>query len=152
MKKRIRFIVSARMLVLRGRKILMGFEPPHKYGLGGNHWETPGGGIEKMETVMEGLKREAKEEIGAEIEFKNILPFFFKHTPKRVTKKNHHGVMIYFICNLLTESNLKKASDKEFNEIRFLGKEDFLKLSNQNMVMSFDNKFIPIIMKKLKLW
>ncbi len=154
MSRDIPLYVSVRIIVLDGNKMLLGFEPSHEGGLGGDHWETPGGHVEPNEDIMTSLKREAKEEIGTEIKIENRLPFFFDYTRKEYDKnyQGSSGIVIYFLCDLLGEPDVKKASDDEFSEIKFIGKKEFQKLSDEDKVMMIDKINIPKIMKKLKLW
>lgn len=152
MADREKFTIAARILILDGDKVLMGFEPMQENGKG-NHWETPGGGIEKMETVAEGLKREAKEEIGTDIVIEDRMPFIFKCMPKELSPKIDSAVIvIYFICTPVGKPDLEKATDKEFHELKYMGEKDFEELSEQRKIMFFDRKFIPLIMKSKKLW
>lgn len=150
MSKRIQFFVGARAIIIKDKKILMGFEPKREH----EHWETPGGHIEADENIIDGLKREVMEEVGAEIEVKNQLPFFFSYDGSIVKEeyRGNSGIQIYFVCNSLTNPDLKKATEKEFSELKFIGKEEFEKLLKENKIMIFDKLFLPEIIKKLKLW
>ena len=151
---RMPYFTSARAAIIKDNKILMGFEPEHEKGLRGNHWETPGGHIEPMEDVIDGLKREIKEEIGTDVKIKEKLPFFFSYSSEIVDKKykGNYGIVIFFLCELTGEPDLEKATDKEFNELKFIGKEEFYELVEKNKVMVFDKEFVPKLMEKLNLW
>ncbi len=92
------------------------------------------------------------EEMGAKIQFKETLPFFFQFNPKRLSPNRQNGILIYFICSVIGRPDLSKATDDEFNEIKFIGKEEFFRLSKENKIMGFDSWYIPVIMRKLKLW
>lgn len=144
-------MISARIVVTRGKKILMGFEPPRRDGLKGNHWECPGGKLESGETILECLKREMKEEIGTTVNIKDKMPFFFNTEIKRASG-NLRGLMVYFICTLNGKPDLSKAVDNEFSELKYLGKSEFLSLSRKGKIMGYDRKNVPELMRKLKLW
>ena len=144
-------MISVRVAITKGKKILMGFEPPRRDGLKGNHWECPGGKVESGETILECLKREMKEEIGVKVNVKDKMPFFFNVEIKRASG-NLHGLMVYFVCDLDGKPDLSKATDKEFNELKYLGEKEFLKLSRKGKIMGYDRKNVPKIMRKLKLW
>jgi 8-oxo-dGTP pyrophosphatase MutT (NUDIX family) len=153
MKEKMRFLISAHVIITRGRKILMGFEPPYENGKKGNHWETPGGKLKKGESVTDCLSREIKEELGTSVKIKDKLPFFFQTDLSKVAKKkDFHGVMMYFLCDLGGEPDLAKATENEFSELRFLDRKEFSVLSRRGMVMGFDRKFVPFIMRNTNIW
>ena len=49
-------------LIWRGERVLVALRPDHVEE--GNHWEFPGGKLEKNETAPEALVREVREELG----------------------------------------------------------------------------------------
>ncbi|MFC1624786.1 NUDIX domain-containing protein [Patescibacteria group bacterium] len=59
MSKQVHFVVN--LLIVKDSKVLLEREP-------GKHWKFPGGHIEPGETPIDTLHREAKEELGIEIE------------------------------------------------------------------------------------
>ncbi len=69
-----------------------------------DHYETPGGGIEKNETKEEALKRELNEEIGAEVEI--IAPLLVTEDYYNLIKRK--TISYYYLCRLksLHQNNL----------------------------------------------
>jgi len=147
MKKRVLFYLNGRAVIISGKKILMGYELK-RYSHGGNHWETPGGGVNPRENIISSIKREAKEEIGVGVESINTRPFCFSFIGKDKT----HCHVLYFVCKLHGKPSLKKARHKEFVDLKYIGKDEFFKLKKKNQIMYFDSKYMPKIMKQLKLW
>jgi 8-oxo-dGTP diphosphatase len=67
-----RDIVSA-LIFSADRKILMGKKDSDKGGVYKDTWHIPGGGVDEGETKMEALAREIQEEVGINIDGKEIL-------------------------------------------------------------------------------
>jgi 8-oxo-dGTP pyrophosphatase MutT (NUDIX family) len=150
--ERKRFLVSAHVIITRGDKILMGFEPSYDNGKKGNHWESPGGKLRIGESVTDCIRREIKEELGTSVLIKDRMPFFFQTNLSNIMGKDFYGVMIYFLCALKGKPDLSKATENEFSELRYIGKDEFSSLSRRGKVMGFDSKFVPLMMKKMGLW
>jgi 8-oxo-dGTP pyrophosphatase MutT (NUDIX family) len=53
--------VGVRVLLIRGNKVVLVW---HSYQ---DRWYLPGGGVERGETLLEAIRREAREELGAEL-------------------------------------------------------------------------------------
>ncbi|MFC0651817.1 NUDIX domain-containing protein [Lederbergia wuyishanensis] len=53
--------LGVRILLIQDEKVLL---VKHTYQ---NHWYLPGGGVEKSETLERAIRRECKEEIGADL-------------------------------------------------------------------------------------
>jgi len=87
-----------------------------------NYWVLPGGHPEMMEPMTEALRRELKEEIGAEVKVTRLLwmieNFFHK-------KRDIHELSFYFLMELDPGSLLLKGNGP------FFGKEDKYQLTFQ---------------------
>ena len=118
-----RIIVAA--LVRNKSGELLFCKMPENRGVFPGQWGFPGGGIEKGETMTDGLRRELREEIGIEVE--NINPLFFKDG--RHTKTNTDGTetdlyMIFLLFECIAESDELDLND-EFDEYRWETPEGF---------------------------
>ncbi len=92
--------VSAKAVIIDDGKILM-IKSAFPDGL---LYDLPGGGQNHGETLTEALKRECREELGAEIEVGDILfvhDFIAANHP-RLADKSAHGLKIEFECRLLS--------------------------------------------------
>ncbi|QSX24538.1 NUDIX hydrolase [Priestia megaterium] len=89
-------------------------------GKGEDHWFLPGGRVQMMESGEEALKRELKEEIGAEIKIDSLLWIvenFFNYD-----NHNFHEIGLYYKGTLEGNSFIEKGTnpfvikdyDKEF--------------------------------------
>jgi ADP-ribose pyrophosphatase YjhB (NUDIX family) len=67
-------------------------------------WNLPGGGLEYEETVEEGLAREVREEIGAEIEIARLVGVY--------SKPRKREVVLSFLCHLATEGPEPRTSEE----------------------------------------
>jgi 8-oxo-dGTP diphosphatase len=60
-----------------------------------NVWQIPGGGIEFAETPEETAAREAREELGIEIEIERMVPRIFTSV-----RGNWQGLLIAYVCRM----------------------------------------------------
>jgi 8-oxo-dGTP diphosphatase len=67
----------------------------------GVHYNLPAGGVEKGESVIEAVRREAKEEAGIDVEV-GELAFVFEYAPHLLNEPvtNIHGQHLIFECHL----------------------------------------------------
>jgi ADP-ribose pyrophosphatase YjhB (NUDIX family) len=96
--------IGVRILLLQDIEILL---VKHTYQ---NHWYLPGGGVKKKETLEQAIKRECKEEIGAElydIQIFGAYSNFYEY-------KNDH--IIVFSCS---NFSLKQKKNTEIEMLKF---------------------------------
>lgn len=88
-----------------------------------NKWQFPGGGLEFGERLIEGLKREVREEVGIDIKIKQFLPVI-----EIVRQKDSfHGIFFVFLCQMVNEKDRIKINH-EASDYAWLSKEEILKL------------------------
>ena len=95
-------------------KILMGLRPVGK-GSGG-YWEFPGGKQEPIETIIDCLKREWREELNLEIDVKKQIASYI-HDKKYLC--------MFYVGNIIDEENVKRNIH---DEIRFVEKDEIYNL------------------------
>ncbi|MCR4311139.1 MAG: NUDIX hydrolase [Candidatus Taylorbacteria bacterium] len=120
--------VNQKALIKKGGKFLFIQYPvngdvkhPNKKAWG--KWDMPGGRLNEGEDVIEGLKREVREEIGAEIEVKKALV--------TGTFTNLSGVRIFFViyeASLVDLDTVFKFEDEEVGEARWLQLSEIVEL------------------------
>jgi len=79
-------------------------------------WNLVGGGLEYNETVEQGLTREAREEIGAEIEIIRLTGVY--------SKPQKREVVLTFLCRLAANSPAPETTD-EISEVGWFAKGEF---------------------------
>mgnify|MGYP001573209316 CR=1 FL=1 len=102
----------------------------HKNSYNGTYYLLPGGGLERDETIEECVAREVKEEIGLDVEVKNLAYY------EDVVSKDDHTLHLVFRCEIIGGKVENLDPDKKVKEIVFLSEEKFKEV-----------KFFP---KKLK--
>lgn len=79
-----------RAIIIENNKVLL----MHRIKQGHEYWTFPGGGVDKEDKSLEdGLKRECKEELGVEVEIKDL---YFKEFD---TFSNQ--IQYYYICKII---------------------------------------------------
>lgn len=94
----VEIIVGA--IVIKDNKILMVRETKKDcYG----KWAFPAGHMEENESILDGAKRETKEETGCDIKLKKVFP---------IISNNKNIVMIHFLADVI-----KETMEYDINEI-----------------------------------
>lgn len=86
------------LLVERGKAPLKGY------------WSLPGGILEVGERLVEGVRREVREETGLEIEPLSVFEIFERIMPDAEGKAEYHYVLVDYLCRV-TGGTLQAASD-----------------------------------------
>lgn len=72
-------------------------------------WNLPGGGVEPGESVTEGLQREMREEIGAEVEIVRLAGVY--------SKPQKSEVVLVFLCRLCADQEQAPHTTEEVSEL-----------------------------------
>jgi 8-oxo-dGTP diphosphatase len=96
------------LLVERGREPLKGY------------WSLPGGVLEVGETLVEGLRREMREETGLEIETLSVVEIFERIMRDASGATEYHYVLIDYLCRV-TGGTLEAGDD--VSEARWVERE-----------------------------
>ena len=101
--------ISAKAVIVQNNKILLiGYDLDDGVGF---HYNLPGGGVKFGESLHEALKREVREEAGAEIEIGPLL-FVTEYVPAH--SENKYGptqsLQLFFRCTLCPGSRPEQPS------------------------------------------
>jgi len=86
------------LLAQRGKQPLMGL------------WSLPGGVLETGETLVDGIRREVREETGLDVKPLEIATVFERIIPDADGRTEYHYVLIDYICRV-TGGEAQPASD-----------------------------------------
>lgn len=96
-------------------------------------WNLPGGGVERGETVIEGLRREVREEVRAEIEIVRLTGVY--------SKPQKDEVVLTFLCALAPEQLTALGTSAEVSEVEWFTREtlpnDLLPKHRQRVLDAF---------------
>ena len=87
---------AAFLLLLRGNEVLL--IRRYNTGFADGYYSLPAGHVEANENYTNCLLREAKEEIGIQLDPKNIMPVHIQHI-KWEWPKNYQGAHMYFVAS-----------------------------------------------------
>jgi 8-oxo-dGTP diphosphatase len=105
-----------------------------------NKWYFPGGGLNLGESLHEGLKREAREELGVEIEVGELLhadDMVYFHDPNGVAA---HLVRLYYCCT---------TNAKEFHYENAEERAEFLEIGWVSLDNMNPDDFLPSTLRAL---
>lgn len=100
-------VVGVGAIILKGDRVLLverGKEPLKGV------WSIPGGALETGETLAEGLRREAREELGLEVEVGELVEVFERITRDAEGRVEYHFVLADYLCKVMGGS-LRAADD-----------------------------------------
>lgn len=107
-------------------------------------WEVPGGCSQAGESSLDTLTREAKEEIGLTINNN------FELLDTQLYKKQFVDI---YISNVKIDLNNVTLQDEEVSDIKFVTKNEFIEMANNNeIVQSVYNRYTNIRDKFEKDW
>ena len=87
-----------------------------------NIWQIPGGGLEFAETPEECAAREAREELGIEIEILSLIPKLYT-----AVRGNWQGLLIPFVCKMRFPED-KIILNEEASDFRWVTLQEAKKL------------------------
>ena len=89
-------------------------------------WEFVGGGVDFGEDPIDSLKREAREEIGVEIEVIKLLPKVISDIQKFDNGDELQVLVLSYECLII--SGVPKSTDDEVGKVKFFPVDDIKKL------------------------
>ena len=95
-------------------------------------WSVPGGMLELGEKLRDGVRREALEETGLEVEPGEVLDVFDSIFPDPQGRTQYHYVLIDYLCRLVS-GEAKAGSD--VSEVRWVIEQD---LASMNLRASIE--------------
>jgi 8-oxo-dGTP diphosphatase len=113
-------IVGVGGVVIQGSRVLLiqRGQPPLK-----GEWSIPGGMVELGESLVEGVRREVREETGLEVEPLEVL-CVFDRIQKNGSRIQYHYVIVDYVCRR-TGGRLKSGSD--VLDARWVEREDLIR-------------------------
>lgn len=100
-------VVGVGAIILDGDRVLLverGNEPLKGV------WSIPGGALESGESLAEGVRREAREELGLEIEVGELVEVFERITRDAEGRVEYHYVLADYLCSV-AGGTLRAADD-----------------------------------------
>lgn len=107
--------VAAKAVIINKRAKILLLREANTYEEGTNigRYQIPGGRLDPGESYNEGLKREAKEETGLDVE--PLYPLYVGEWKPTIKDKPHHIVAIFTVCKATSEKiTLSEEHDKYF--------------------------------------
>ena len=106
-------------IIIKDNKILMVKETKKEcYG----KWAFPAGHLEENESIIEGAKRETKEETGCDIKIKKVFP---------IITNNKNIIMIHFLADLINDTF--QYNENEIKERKWITLEQLKKMKKDEL-------------------
>ena len=97
-----------------------------------NFWELPGGGINKDETLREGVARECYEETGYKIQVGQQPLYIGERNTNRGEKRWYKSIIFIYAGGLLSDERDTELLNQEMDEISKVEWVDIKTLSGEN--------------------
>lgn len=110
--------IAAKAIVIENDKLLV-LENKYKDEI---YYTLPGGGQNHKEDLHQALKRECLEEIGVDVEVKELLfvsEFIAERHNVKVISDDHHQIDMFFSCVLVGNVNSHGATEMDQGQIGF---------------------------------
>ena len=115
-------VVGVGAIILDGGRVLLverGKEPLKGV------WSIPGGALDAGEPLAEGVRREAREELGLEIEVGELVEVFERITRDAKGRVEYHYVLADYLCTV-TGGTLRASDDAA--DARWVGRSELAEL------------------------
>jgi len=118
MLKKFYVVLAVGAFILKDEKILIVKKSIYEK-IDGGLWTIPGGKIEKKETIIDGLKREIKEEVNLDI-------YYYQWIGEDVFESNGHWFHAqHFLCQIKNNNNVKL--EKKLTDFHWLSENEIEK-------------------------
>lgn len=122
-----RILLAGPAIIKQGKLLLL-------YKIKDQHYEFPGGHVEKGETLKEAAIREAQEEIACKVKLDRLL------TSIKFEKDSQYFIAYIFLAQIVNGE--PRANESEYDKIIWLPIEDYEKYSLQPNVIEFCKRYL----------
>ena len=140
--------------VIRVKGLLINSHDEILIGYGNKTYQFPGGHLENNESLVQGLKREIKEETGIVLDNDNYKPFMkitYYNKNYRNTNKNRENIIYYYEIRTDEEPDVNNTN-LDINEIKgnYVIKKISLDKVNDVLIQSIpDNEINKIVVEEM---
>jgi ADP-ribose pyrophosphatase len=103
-------------------------------------YSVPGGHIEPYERIEEAIKREVKEEVGLDVEVKELLLIQQVINPKEFYDKKRHFIFFDFLC--FSKNDEVKIDNREIQDFIWVKPEEALNYDLEEYTRNLINKYL----------
>ncbi len=130
-------LVGVGAIILRGDQVLLvkrGNEP--SYG----KWSIPGGLVELGESLKEAVAREVKEEVGLDVQVRDLAAALDRVIPDQLGRIEYHYILLDFVCDYQggEPSPSSDVLDCAFVPIRSLSRYDLTRGTERVILRLFE--------------